>query len=422
VRPLFLRLFVGVQLAVLLSVLFTAFLLVRDVRERRVEILRVAMNGNVAYVEGELGESTGAVRDLRLSRAARRLSVPVALSRTPPAGVAMGRAPGSEGVSEHWAGPSYHRVLASGEVVSFGPVPRIVRYDLKLLLWFVLGSLVIVNLVALVLGLPLMRDLRALHAAVERVGQGDLSPRVHGLRSGPLADLASGFNHMADRINRMIAAQRHLFQAVSHELRTPNARIRFSLDLLEQAETREQREQHVASIDADLTEVDQLVDELLTYLRFDTEAPRLVRAPFQARDVVCALAERTRALGFPVDIEVTGESASLDASEKYFRRAIDNLLHNATRHAERRVRVSLVREQAGLLVTVEDDGPGVPEDERERIFEPFATLEQRRSKKLASTGLGLAIVQRIVHMHGGSVRVDDAPLGGARFSTFWPDA
>jgi two-component system sensor histidine kinase RstB len=218
---------------------------------------------------------------------------------------------------------------------------------------------------------------------------------------------------------------------VSHELRTPPARIRFALDLLAEAEDAGERQAHVRSIDEDLTEIDQLVDELLTYLRLETDAPPLEPEVFDAVAVVRALAGRTNGLGGglagerDIAVEVRA-SPGLEvlANRKYFRRAIENLLTNALRHARTRVRieVTLMGDGDGVSVVVADDGAGVPADARERIFEPFASLDESRSKRLGGIGLGLAIVTRIMAWHGGRVTVGDADLGGALFTTWWPRA
>ena len=116
-----------------------------------------------------------------------------------------------------------------------------------------------------------------------------------------------------------------------------------------------------------------------------------------------------------------GAPLSVRAEGRLFRRATRNLVLNAARHATSRVRVEATRDGAWVRVTVSDDGPGVPPELRDRVFEPFARTDEARSRDLGGVGLGLAIVRRILELHGGAVHVDACPaLGGARFVARWP--
>lgn len=431
-RRLFVRVLVGVQLAVVLYFGLALVLISRDVVPRRLELLDQCMSGHVAYIETRLagaGTAGAAGRPALMAELAASMPWPVELVPAPPAPgrvlapdlVAALRAHG-HAMDEVWGGTLYYHALAGGDVLRFGPVPRLVSFRPALIASLIAGMVLVVTLVGVLLAAPVVRDLRVLERAVHGFGSGAFGGRARVRGSGAVARLARGFDRMADQIERMVVGQRRLFAVVSHELRTPPARIRFALDLLAEASDPEERRAHVRSIDEDLTEIDQLVDELLTYLRLDTDAPPLEREPLDALEVVRALAGRMDGIEErPIAIDVRGAAVQVHAHGKYFRRAIENLVTNALRHARTRVSIEVEAAPNGVHVSVSDDGAGVPAEARERIFEPFASLDQSRSKRLGGVGLGLAIVSRVLAWHGGTVAVGDAELGGARFTTFWPD-
>ena len=108
------------------------------------------------------------------------------------------------------------------------------------------------------------------------------------------------------------------------------------------------------------------------------------------------------------------------AIPRLFRRAAQNLATNAARYARQRVAITCVRQRDQIHLHVDDDGPGIPPEAREKVFEPFCRLDESRTADTGGAGLGLAIVQRIARLHDGKVRVDDGPLGGARFTLSLP--
>lgn len=288
---------------------------------------------------------------------------------------------------------------------------------------FVAQVLAVVGVVAGVgyaLARPLVRDLRALEDTVAKLGRGELAARAEVPEGSAVAPLAAGMNGMADKVDALLRDQRQLFQAVSHELRTPHARIRFQLEALRDADEAAERETLVRSIDDDLTELDGLVDELLTYLRYDVETPSPTTEAFAVSPVLEDLVDRLAPMRPEVTLSFGPVGGSVIGQRRGFQRAVENLVTNAQRHAKSRVEVRVEREGAVFLVHVDDDGPGVPEAQRERIFEPFITSEASRSRRFGGVGLGLAIVRRILAHHGGTASVGVSPLGGARFTLRWP--
>jgi signal transduction histidine kinase len=220
---------------------------------------------------------------------------------------------------------------------------------------------------------------------------------------------------MARRLQAALRSQRDLLHAVSHELRSPLQRIRFALDLLPYAKTPEDLGRRVGELQGDVDELDALVDELLTWSRVENGETSLQRVDVDVASVLDGVADAARRLRPEVEVrlEVLPLTASLDDSG--FRRAVTNLVNNAVRYTDTRVVVSATLAGDRLTVQVDDDGDGVPEADRERIFEPFVRLDAARSRDTGGVGLGLAIVSRLAGDHGGAVHVEPSPLGGARF-------
>jgi len=214
---------------------------------------------------------------------------------------------------------------------------------------------------------------------------------------------------------------------VSHELRTPVARLRFGLEMIADAETEEARRKYLEGMDSDIQELDKLVDEMLVYARLEQGSPAL---EFQKVDLA-ALLDQVIADLAPLHGHIRVErgrlqpaedgSSLVEAEPRYLQRALQNLVSNALRHAESRVRLSYRIEGQQCRLDVEDDGPGVPESARERLFRPFMRLDDSRARTSGGHGLGLSIVRRIIYWHGGRALIGDSQsLGGACFSLVWP--
>ncbi|QZD69079.1 ATP-binding protein [Pseudomonas sp. 3-2] len=269
---------------------------------------------------------------------------------------------------------------------------------------------------------PHWRDLEKLRLAAERFGDNDLSVRIQLSKRSNIRDLAGHFNLMAARIEGLIANQRELTNAVSHELRTPIARLSFELDQLKQQPDASQNRELIADMYADLGELEEMVSELLTYASLERGATVITRENIQAANwldsVVGSVALEAEAAGVQLLI-VDCRVDEVRIEPRFMARAVINLLRNAIRYAEQRVEVSLVRIGDQYEVQVNDDGPGVPLEGREKIFEPFSRLDASRDRRTGGFGLGLALVRRVSQSHGGQVDVGDSPWGGASFRMTW---
>ena len=269
---------------------------------------------------------------------------------------------------------------------------------------------------------PHWRDLEHIRLAAQRFGDNDLGSRILLPRRSSVRELAGHFNQMAERIEHLIANQRELTNAVSHELRTPIARLSFELDQLKQEADPRQSRALIGDMYADLGELEDMVSELLTYASLERGATQVTRENIEAHSwldsVIGSVALEAEAEGVQLSLR-TCEVDFIQIEPRFMARAVINLLRNAIRYAEHRVEVSLVRFGGGYEVRVCDDGPGVPEDGREKIFQPFMRLDASRDRRTGGFGLGLALVQRVSQWHGGQVQVLDSQWGGASFRMTW---
>lgn len=317
---------------------------------------------------------------------------------------------------------AYVPMTGGSKVLMMGPMVEKVGPDS----WaFVRGTplfLVLVALVATILSIPTVRRARALAKAAVRIADGDLSARAEVSGRDELENLGRQFNRMADRVQDLLETQRGILRAVSHELRTPTSRIRFGLDLLETAQSDEERARRIAAIDEDLTELDYLVKELLQFHRVEGEIPQAERMDINVVELLSKMVSRVSELRPDIELVITTLDESINAcvQPRFFERAIGNLLNNALRYATTRIELRVERREDAVFVTVTDDGPGIPEADRKRIFEPFYRTDDSRSKESGGIGMGLAIVRTILEGHQGLVTVSSAPGGGAKFETRWP--
>jgi len=242
----------------------------------------------------------------------------------------------------------------------------------------------------------LTRRLEALQLGVEAFGQGALDRRVSIEGRDEVAKLAGSFNQAAERIEALVRSNKSLLANASHELRSPLARLKMASAMLADASP-ESLEQLRSEINTDIAELDALVDEVLLASRLEASSATVHQDPVHLLPL--ALEEGAR-----VAADVDGPELMCTGDERLLRRALRNLLENARRYGGREVQVRLTQPQPGRVeVAVCDNGPGVPEDLRERIFEPFFRLPGHAERE-GGVGLGLALVRQIARKHGGDVR------------------
>ena len=267
---------------------------------------------------------------------------------------------------------------------------------------------------------PIVRRLRALQRATQEVGEGHWKLQVQDTTQDAIGQLARSFNQMTTKLQQLFQDREELLQAVSHELGTPLSRMRLSLEMLKTTKDPKRSQRHISSLDLDLTELEHLGSELVDWVQADaphlnTQSIRIVEVLEQLVDYANEDSDVELRLEHQID-----KALSLQVEPRQFRRAIENLMRNAIRYATKLVILEARVEGGSLLIEVRDDGPGIPEDQRADIFEPFVRLDSTPTQKGSGLGLGLAIVHRIVTRHKGKIIVLQEHEGGACFRSTWP--
>ncbi len=281
---------------------------------------------------------------------------------------------------------------------------------------------IVMLLTGLVTWLLAGRALRPVKAITEHTGRiraGTLHERVPVPAShDEVAVLATEMNEMLDRLHREDQRRRQFIADASHELRSPIASIHTQAEVAIADASSATTTELATGVLAEAERLGTIVDDLLALARHDeTLAPPGTVVDLD--DIVLAAAARPRRV--PVEVGgVSGGQVRGRADE--LARAVTHLLDNAARHADGVVRVSVETTDAGVVMTVDDDGPGIDPIDRERIFERFVRLDEARVRDEGGAGLGLAVVDTVVTTAGGTVSVSDSLLGGARFEVTLPAA
>ena len=326
----------------------------------------------------------------------------------------------------------YHRLKQTPQILVVGPIspdanpdrPRAMPLDLRirLLTWSLIGLFLAVAVWFWVR--PVWRDLEALRKTARALGEGHFERRAPEAKSSAFELLTETLNGMAERIQRLIATQKELSSAISHELRTPIARMRFALEMLSETPEKQERERLWQLMEDDLDELEELIESSLTYYRFEREQPALHLTSVDIASWLNDEADSIRILGRNIELAVDmsslppGQQVELDLKSMPY--AITNLLRNAFKYARSKVVLSAEVVGKHIRIHVDDDGIGIPPDERQRVFTAFTRLDRSRDRATGGHGLGLAIVRLVLEQHDGSAFADESPLGGARFTLSWP--
>jgi len=227
---------------------------------------------------------------------------------------------------------------------------------------------------------------------------------------------------MATRIDGLIASHKDMSNAVSHEIKTPLSRMQFEIELAQQSDSVTELKKSLGNIKTDITAINDLVKATMDYAILERADMSLNIGTHNFTTLIPAITEYVRRNARP---EIRMRSAVQTNADKVIcdmhllETVLKNLLYNAARYAKRDIRVSFNMHDGVNQLFVDDDGPGIAEQDRHRALESFVQLEQSGAKK-AGFGLGLAIVKRAIEWHSGEVIISRSPLGGARISATWP--
>ena len=278
---------------------------------------------------------------------------------------------------------------------AFGPN----AWQQRIALWFVLSALAMAP-VAYIFARRLAAPIRLFADAAERLGR---DPRAAPLTlKGPTEIRAAvgAFNDMQERLRRYVEDRTAMVGAIAHDLRTPLTRLRFRIEGLPE----EQR----AKISSDIDQMEEMISAALNFVR-DTTRPG-ERTPLELSSLLESLCDEMAETGAATEVE-SGEKVVLEGDPMALRRLFSNLLENAVKFGGR-ARARVFREGANAFVEIEDDGPGIPPADSEKVFEPFYRREPSRSRQTGGIGLGLAVVRSIARGHGGDVALVNRVGGG----------
>lgn len=314
-------------------------------------------------------------------------------------------------------------------ILTLGPYPAIndeitlkdwLFYLIMLLLFNSVCVLIIYRHVAAALNSPVtaIRDLDLNGLKLEKVK----SPLTNiSINTPRIVNYIKG---LRNQHRQSLYSQRDLMHAVAHEFRGPMARLSFALDLFAQTESNERREQLTIDMDEALSELDDLVKEVLGYSRLKDGRFPLDLEHFDLRQIATLTIEKVKTVYPEKQFMLYSEPENvmpLFADCNLIERVMINLIRNAARFSNSKVNIALIRFKDRIEIRVEDDGPGIPPGKRTRIFEPFTRLDYSRSRDSGGAGLGLAIAKGIIDRHHGTIWAEDSrELGGAVFTIHMP--
>jgi two-component system OmpR family sensor kinase len=284
-------------------------------------------------------------------------------------------------------------------VVRSQPVFGLSPWQQRVALWFVLSAIVMAP-VAYVFARRLAAPIQLFADAAERLGR---DPRAEPLAlKGPseIRVAVRAFNDMQDRLRRYVEDRTAMVGAIAHDLRTPLTRLRFRIEGLPE----DQR----AKMANDIDQMEEMIAAALTFVR-DASRPG-ERTPLELSSLLESLCDEMAETGASTEVE-SGEKVVLEGDPMALRRLFSNLLENAVKFGGR-ARARVFRDASNAFVEIEDDGPGIPPNDREKVFEPFYRREPSRSRQTGGIGLGLAVVRSIARGHGGDVDLINRIGGG----------
>lgn len=267
----------------------------------------------------------------------------------------------------------------------------------------------LLTLASVLLARRVGRPLRQLAEAAGRIGRGEQLHALNEEGSDDLCRVTRAFNLMQDRLHRFVQDRTQMVASMSHDLRTPITSMRLRAEFIADEETREK-------IIASLDEMKAMAEATLAFSREETAIEPTRTVDLGA--LLGSLCEDLAELGW--DVSYTGpERATWRCRPDAIRRAVRNLVENAVRYGQR-ARVSLRCQQERICISVEDDGPGIPEEEHERVFNPFVRLETSRNRSTGGAGLGLSIARTIARSHGGDISLENHASSGLRAQMVLP--
>lgn len=302
-----------------------------------------------------------------------------------------------------------HIQLADGVLHIITTTKRLENQTTYIFILWMTGSAALLLFVALLFSKNQIRAIARLSAAAEKFGKGleitDFKPE--GAKEVRQAAIA--FLRMKARIKRQVTKRTEMLAGVSHDLRTPLTRMKLQLAMMGQTED-------TVALKADVVEMEKMIQEYLDFVRGEgTESPVPCHVPSFLKGIVSAYQSRSPGIHLEIACDVT-----MPLRPQAIKRAVTNLLENARRFAKQQVKVTLKEENYTLILTIEDDGPGIPENEYTNVFKPFYRIDRSRNLDTGGVGLGMTISRDIIMSHGGDITLSKSALGGLKVTLSLP--
>lgn len=315
----------------------------------------------------------------------------------------------------------YKKFASTDDVMVIGPIYTVDEYE-EMELLITLGTAGLLVTLTLIWAFALQRRIQRLSDTAKAFGENDFSTRADTHGGALVGELNHSFNYMADRIEQLVNSHKELTNSVSHELRTPLSRIQFELEFAAELTSLPEVQQSLDSIAEDSRELDALINELLTYARYERNN---IELQLQKHNISAWLADWLHHYRLPVNSPIDlrlkttcSEYVIFDAAA--LSRALSNLVSNALRYSHQTIELAVYRTENDIVLAVNDDGPGIAPSRRESLLMPFTRADQHRNKQQGGFGLGLAIVNQVMLRHQGKVVITDSTLGGASVELHWP--
>ena len=298
------------------------------------------------------------------------------------------------------------RIRSKNNLQFFFPKERIATSSVRLfVLWITLPSIILIFIAILFLKNQ-TRPITNLAKAAQRFGKGDYINEFRPSGAREIRNAAYEFDRMAKRINRHLNQRSEMLSGISHDLRTPLTRMKLQLALIKDKNL-------IDRFSSDIDEMEKMLNE---YLQFSSESNQEQNEQFEFNELIQNLIVK-----FNNDIIKfnPGENFNFNGRKISMQRCLNNLVENAAKFANK-IEVTFKKLKSNILITIEDDGPGIEIQERENVFKPFYKIDKSRSEKSASVGLGLSISSDIIRSHGGRIELGDSKLGGLKVIIFLP--
>ncbi len=298
--------------------------------------------------------------------------------------------------------------LADGVLRVITPRKRLFSSTTYVFVIWMVGTSLFLFAVAVIFMRNQVKPIRRLAEAADNFGKGRDTPGFKPEGANEVRQAATAFMVMRERLQRQVSQRMDMLAGVSHDLRTPLTRMKLQLAMLEEADGGDELREDVA-------EMERMLDGYLSFARGEgDEAAR----PTNLCKLMNEVVEQARRQGSAIDLHTEGEITAA-VRPNGFKRCVTNLVDNAARYAKH-VSVRVERRGDAIEVTIDDDGPGIPEDLREEVFRPFYRLESSRNPGTGGVGLGLSIARDIIRGHGGDIELGDSPNGGLRARLILP--